>query len=59
MHLCFSNENYSVGRKNTQTLITRKYDYSIQNCQLICFGIQSVLLHPEILHPSDEQMRSI
>lgn len=59
MHLCFSNENHSVGRKITQALVTRKYDYNIQNCHLICFSIQSVLLHPEILHPSDEKMRSI
>lgn len=58
MHLCFSNENYSVGRETTQALVTRKYDYSIQNCHLICFSIQSVP-HPEILHPSNEQMRSI
>ena len=59
MHLCFSNKNHSVGRKTTQALVTRKYDYNIQNCHLICFSIQSVLLHPEILHPSNEQMRSI
>lgn len=58
MHLCFSKENYSVGRETTQALVTRKYDYSIQNCHLICFSIQSVP-HPEILHPSNEKMRSI
>lgn len=35
----FRTENYSIGRNNTQALITRKYDYNIQNCHLMCFSI--------------------
>lgn len=58
-HLCFSNENHSVGRGGNQALATRKYDYSIQSCYLMCFNTQSVLQHPEILYHSYERMRSI
>lgn len=57
-HLCFSKGNYSVGREK-RTLLTGKYDYSIQSCHLMCFNTQSVLQHPESLHYGAELMRSI